>query len=80
MVLLHCLEKMTCSDPLSALELKSPFEYTAIAQLMGLSVEKAHAVISENIFAALAHGGRKGEHGMESSSRETPLWSNWSAA
>lgn len=80
MVLLPCLEEMTCSDPLSALELKSPFEYTAIAQLMGLSVEKAHAVNSENILAALAHGGMEWEHGMESLSRETPFWSNWSAA
>lgn len=80
MVLLYCLEEITCSDPLSALELKSPFEYTVIAQLMGLSVEKAHAVNSENILAALAHGGMELGYGMESLSRKTPFRSNRSAA
>ena len=59
MVSFHSFDlKITRSDPLSPLELKSPFEYTCIAQLMGVSTEKAQDVNSQNILLALSHGGK----------------------
>ena len=45
------------SDPVSPIELKAPYEYISIARLLGLSMEKAYAVVAQNVKDALTHGG-----------------------
>jgi hypothetical protein len=48
---------MTSSDPISPIELKAPYEYIAIARLLGLPMDKAYAVVTQNVIDAIAHGG-----------------------
>ena len=49
--------RMTSSDPISPMELKAPYEYIAIARLLGLPMDKAYAVVTQNVIDAIAHGG-----------------------
>ncbi|KAK8807712.1 hypothetical protein WA171_000662 [Blastocystis sp. BT1] len=51
--------RMTSSDPISPIELKAPYEYIAIARLLGLPMDKAYAVVTQNVIDAIAHGERR---------------------
>ena len=52
-----CACRVTSSDPISPIELKAPYEYIAIARLLGLPMDKAYAVVTQNVIDAIVHGG-----------------------